>query len=135
MPFPDEYDAALSQNPGLRNEKMGTCGLKYFPFRDGPAMLMELKIDGEWIPVVSELLPEHIADRFKQAQAEWYQVLRTDSAQSVKMRILHNATNPSVLFPCGRFLRSQGRWQVSLEGVLRGRVQSSDTGGVGAVFH
>ena len=35
-------------------------------------------------------------DRFKQAQAEWYEVLHSDSAKSVKMRILQNATKPSV---------------------------------------
>ena len=75
---------------------MGTRGLKYRPFRDGAAMLMELLVDKEWIPIVSEHLPEHILDRFKQAQSEWYEVLHSDSAQSTKLRILQNATNPSI---------------------------------------
>ena len=60
-------------------------------------MLMELLIDNEWIPIVSEHLPEHILDRFKQAQSEWYEVLHSDSAQSVKLKILQNATKPSIL--------------------------------------
>ena len=96
LAFPEEYEAALSAHPDLRTKNPGTCGLKYRPFKDGAAMLMELKVDDEWIPVVSELLPEHVADRFKQAQAKWYQVLKTDAAWSVKMRLLENATNPSV---------------------------------------
>ena len=45
---------------------------------------------------MSELSPEHILDRFKQAQAEWYEVLHSDSAEDVKMRILQNATKPSI---------------------------------------
>ena len=96
LAFPDEYAAALTKHPDLRSKNMGTCGLQYRPFKDGPAMLMELLVDDEWIPIVSEFLPEHIMDRFKQAQAEWYEVLRSDSTQSVKLKILQNATKPSI---------------------------------------
>ena len=73
LAFPDEYDAGLSEHPDLHSLSMGTCGLQYRPFIDGPAMLVELKVDDEWIPIVSEHLPEHVLDRFKQAQAEWYE--------------------------------------------------------------
>ena len=53
-------------------------------------------VDGVWVPIVSELLPEHILDRFKQAQSEWYEVLSSSSAEDIKLRILQNATRPSI---------------------------------------
>ena len=94
LAFPDEYEAAISAQPNLRNMPTGTCGLKYRPHKDGPAMLVELLLDEAWIPLVSACLPEHIVDRFKQAQAEWYEVLQSDKAADVKMRILQHATKP-----------------------------------------
>ena len=73
--FPEEHAAAVAEDPDVFNKDNGTCGKVYRPWRDGPACLIEMRIDGAWIPLVSELLPEHILDRFKQAQAEWYKVL------------------------------------------------------------
>ena len=94
--FPEEYAEAKALNPDLELSKSGTCGLTYRPFKDGPAMLMEMLVDDEWIPMVSELLPGHILDRFNQAQSEWYRVLHTDSAEDIKMIILKHATKPSI---------------------------------------
>ena len=75
---------------------MGACGLTYRPYKDGPAMLMELLVDNAWIPIVSESMPEHSVDRFKQAQAEWYEVLASDSAAEIKEEIMQHAVNPSI---------------------------------------
>ena len=94
--FPEEYAEAKALNPDLELSKSGTCGLRYYPYKDGPATLMEMLVDDEWFPMVSELLPEHILDRFKQAQSEWYEVLHSDSAADIKMRILKHATKPSI---------------------------------------
>ena len=86
----------MAKDPDLHSRDMGTCGLKYRPFADGPAMLMELLVDDVWYPIVTEFLPEHIVDRFKQAQAEWYDVLSSDKAHDIKADILQNATKPSI---------------------------------------
>ena len=82
----------------------------YRPFNDGPACIIEVRIDDEWISLVSEILPEHILDRFKQAQAEWYKVLHSDSAKDVKMKILQNATKPSTNLVCGCALSCVGKF-------------------------
>ena len=44
-----------------------------------------------------ELIPEHIADKFKQLQAEWYKVTNSTSAAEFKARVLKNATHPKTL--------------------------------------
>ena len=93
---PEEYEAALAKDPCLHEKDFGTCGMVYYPWRDGPAMLMEILIDNVWIPFVSEFLPEHILDRFKQAQAEWYEVLASDSAADIKEEIMQHAVKPSI---------------------------------------
>ena len=95
--FPDEHKQAVAADPDIfKKEHNGTCGKVYRPWADGPASLIEMLIDGDtWVPLVSELLPEHILDRFKQAQAEWYQVLHSDKAEDVKMRILCASRNPT----------------------------------------
>ena len=93
--FPKEYARALEKHPNLRDCRMGTCGVKYRPFKDGPAAVLEILVDNKWVALVSELLPEHIIDRFQMAQSEWYQVCQQTSAQEVKLRIMQNATNPS----------------------------------------
>ena len=96
LAFPHEYQDALKRNPKLHLTPMPTCGMRYRPFRDGPAALIEMLVEDQWIAIASELLPEHVYDRFQQAQGEWYKVLHTSSAEDVKMKILEHATQPSV---------------------------------------
>ena len=97
MAFPHEHAVALKANPDLHTADTGCCGLKYYPWKDGAACLIELQVDDDtWIPLVSELIPEHIMDRFKEAQAEWYGVLQTDKAADIKIRIVQHSTKPSV---------------------------------------
>ena len=89
---------------------MPGCGLKYRPFKDGPAMLLELKVDDTWVPILSELLPDHIVDRLMLAQAEWYQVTEMSEAKAIQLEIAKHAMHPSTClidglpFTCiGRF--------------------------------
>ena len=95
--FPEEYKAALANDPDLRSKTMvGTCGMKYRAHKDGPAMLVELLVNDEWIPMVTEFMPETILGKFKEAQAEWYEVLNSSSAADVKAKILRNQVKPSI---------------------------------------
>lgn len=95
--FPEEFKAALKNDPDLRSKSMvGTCGMRYYANKDGPAMLVELLVEDEWVPIVTEFMPETILNKFKEAQAEWYQVLNSSSAADIKANILSNQVKPSI---------------------------------------
>ena len=93
--FPSEYDAAVAKFPNLHQMSFGSCGLKYRPWKDGAAMLLELKVDDVWVPILSELLPDHIVNRLMLAQAEWYKVTQMSEAKAIQLEIAKHATHPS----------------------------------------
>ena len=46
-----------------------------------------MEVGGKTVPLLSELLPEHIMDRFKLVQSEWAKLTDTDTARAVKLKI------------------------------------------------
>jgi hypothetical protein len=93
--FPKDYEMVNKQyGKLLSSEKMGTCGQLYRPFKDGASNVVEIKVDDDWYPFVTEMLPEVIVNRFKKAQAEWYRVSATSQAEEVRISIFENQTHP-----------------------------------------
>ena len=130
--FPSEYDAAVAKFPNLRQMRFGCCGFQYRPWKDGAAMLLELKVDDVWVPILSELLPEHIVDRLMLAQAEWYKVTQMLEAKATQLEIAKHATHPSTCLIEG--LPFHLHRSLSVQGVLRERSSSCDASAVGEVL-
>jgi hypothetical protein len=98
---PEEYEKVKDMDFDKVNKECGFCNEKYRPHLDGAAALVEMLVtrddlegQEEWWPIVSELMPEHIADRIQCAQAEWHKIGKFTSATLLQAKIIANATMP-----------------------------------------
>ena len=85
--FPRQYAAAKKTHPEIDQKALGGCGGRYVPFAHGAASIIEMEVGGKTVPLLSELMPEHIMGRFKMVQSEWHNLTDTDTAKAVEIKI------------------------------------------------